>query len=177
MTKASGREVEMSSNHFHPPETFVSHANALLTPRTRLRLARLIVESGWTRATAAKMFMVSARTARKWADRYRTEGVVGMADRSSRPHHSPNQTPQHVVKQIVALRWRHRLGPVQIAGRLDLPASTVPRNDTAGEEGPGPDVRTRPLPHPGRFDQGVKSSSSSATARTDQTLPSVSRSS
>jgi transposase InsO family protein len=103
----------------------VSHANALLTPRTRLRLARLIVESGWTYAAAAKMFMVSPRTARKWADRYRTEGIAGMSDRSSRPHHSPTRTPQHVVKRIVRLRWRHRLGPVQIAGRLGLPASTV----------------------------------------------------
>ncbi len=37
----------------------MSHANAALTPRTRLRLARLVVEGGWTYAAAAKMFMVS----------------------------------------------------------------------------------------------------------------------
>jgi len=103
----------------------MSHANALLTPRTRLRLARLVVESGWTYAAAGRMFMVSPRTARKWAERYRTEGVAGMVDRSSRPHHSPRRTPPAVVRQIVALRWRHRLGPLQIAGRLGLPASTV----------------------------------------------------
>jgi transposase InsO family protein len=103
----------------------MSHANALLTPKTRLRLACLVVESGWSCAAAAKMFMVSPRTAAKWADRYRREGVAGMADRSSRPHHSPTRTPPHVVKQIVRLRWRQRLGPVQIAGRLDMPASTV----------------------------------------------------
>ncbi|MEN5074227.1 IS481 family transposase [Isoptericola cucumis] len=103
----------------------MSHANALLTPKTRLRLALLIVESGWTYAAAAKMFMVSPRTARKWADRYRAEGVAGMADRSSRPHHSPARTPQYLVKQVVRLRWRHRLGPVQIAGRLGMSASTV----------------------------------------------------
>jgi transposase InsO family protein len=30
-----------------------------------------------------------------------------------------------VVRRIVALRWRQRLGPVQIAGQLDIPASTV----------------------------------------------------
>jgi hypothetical protein len=47
----------------------VSHANAVLTPRTRLRLTRLIVEDGWTCAAAAKMFMVAPRTARKWAQR------------------------------------------------------------------------------------------------------------
>ena len=38
---------------------------------------------------------------------------------------SPNRTPQAVVKKIVALRWRKRLGPVQIAYRLGLAASTV----------------------------------------------------
>ncbi len=103
----------------------MSHANAVLTPRTRLRLARLVVDQGWTYASAAKMFMVAARTAKKWADRYRAEGVAGMADRSSRPHHCPTKTPEPVKKQIVRLRWRHRLGPVQIGGRLRMPASTV----------------------------------------------------
>lgn len=36
------------------------HANATLTPKTRLRLARLVVEQGWTCSSAAKMFMVFA---------------------------------------------------------------------------------------------------------------------
>lgn len=103
----------------------MSHASSLLTPKTRLRLARLVVETGWTYAAAAKMFMVSPRTAKKWADRYRAEGAAGMVDRCSRPHHSPTRTPQPVVKAIVRLRWRRRLGPVQIAGILGMPASTV----------------------------------------------------
>jgi transposase InsO family protein len=103
----------------------VSHANAALTPRARLRLAQLVVESGWTYAAAAKMFMVAPRTAKKWADRYRAEGRAGMADRTSRPHSCPTKTPPEVVRRIVRLRWRHRLGPVQIAGRLDMQASTV----------------------------------------------------
>jgi transposase-like protein len=103
----------------------VSHANAQLTPRARLRLARLIVENGWTYSTAAKMFMVSPRTAAKWAGRYRLEGPAGMADRSSRPRRSPAKTSPEVVRQIVRLRWRKRLGPVQIAGQLGVPASTV----------------------------------------------------
>jgi transposase InsO family protein len=96
-----------------------------LTPRARLRLARLIVDQGWSPVEAAKMFMVAERTARKWAGRYRDEGVAGMADRSSRPHHSPAKTPDLVMRRIVMLRWRLRLGPVQIAGRVGIPASTV----------------------------------------------------
>jgi transposase InsO family protein len=123
--KASGCEVELSKKPLHAQEAFVSHANAELTPRARLRLARLVVDRGWTYTAAAKMFMVCPRTARKWADRYRSEGSAGMIDRSSRPHRSPSKTPPEVVRQIVRLRWRHRLGPVQISGRLGIPASTV----------------------------------------------------
>lgn len=119
--KASGCEVELSRNRFTNQEAFVSHANAALTPRARLRLAQLIVNEGWTYGAAAKMFMVAPRTAKKWADRFRSEGSVGMADRSSRPHISPNKTRPEVVR----LRWRRRRGPVQIAGRLDMASSTV----------------------------------------------------
>src|SRR5262245_12310661 len=71
------------------------------------------------------MFMVSPVTARKWAARLRAEGPPGMADRSSRPSSMPAKTPTEVVKRIVRARWRRRLGPVQIAGELGLPASTV----------------------------------------------------
>ena len=101
------------------------HANALLTPRTRERLARLVVDDGWTVAAAAKMFLVSPVTARKWASRWRDEGRAGMQDRSSRPRTCPSRTTGLTVRKIVKLRWRQRLGPVQIGGRLGLPASTV----------------------------------------------------
>jgi transposase InsO family protein len=85
----------------------------------------LIVEDGWKPSGAAKMFMVSTVTARKWAARYRAEGAAGMRDRSSRPRSCPHRTPEPVVRQIVQLRWRHRLGPVQIGGRLGIAPSTV----------------------------------------------------
>jgi transposase InsO family protein len=68
---------------------------------------------------------VSWRTAKKWADRYRAEGPAGMNDRSSRPHRQPNRTPAPVVRKIVHLRWKQRLGPVEIGDRLGMPASTV----------------------------------------------------
>lgn len=103
----------------------MTHPNALLTPRARLRLARLIVEDGYPATIAAKMFMVSPITARKWAGRYREEGEFGMQDRSSKPHRIPGRTPEHVKKKIINLRWRLRLGPAQIAARLGLSTSTV----------------------------------------------------
>jgi transposase InsO family protein len=103
----------------------VSHANAALTPRARLRLARLVVDDGWPVARAAERFGVSWPTAKRWADRYRHAGEAGMVDRSCRPHRSPRRTPAPVVRKIVHLRWRRRMGPVGIAAELGLAPSTV----------------------------------------------------
>jgi transposase InsO family protein len=115
----------MSNNRFTNQEAFVSHANAALTPKARLRLARLIVEDGWKPSEAARMFMVSVVTARKWAARFRDEGPAGMVDRSSRPRSCPNRTSPQVSRQILRLRWRRRLGPVQLGGLLGVAPSTV----------------------------------------------------
>jgi transposase InsO family protein len=103
----------------------MSHVNAALTPRHRLRLARLIVEDGWTPARAAEFFNVTWRTAHKWAERYRLEGVAGMNDRSSARHTQHAKTSEPVVRKIVHLRWKQRLGPIPIGTKLGVPASTV----------------------------------------------------
>ncbi|TFB77971.1 hypothetical protein E3O21_06790 [Cryobacterium flavum] len=106
-------------------EVLVSHANAALTPRHRLRLARLIVEQDYSIVSAARMFNVSWPTAKRWADRYATMGPDGMDDRSSRPHRMPAKTPQEQVRKVVHLRWKKRLGPVAIGARLGMTSSTV----------------------------------------------------
>ena len=103
----------------------MSHANAALTPKARLKLARLICEEQWPIARAAEYFHVSWPTANRWAQRYAAMGEAGMHDRSSRPHRSPTKTRQAVVKKVVHLRWKRRLSPRAIAGQLDMPASTV----------------------------------------------------
>ncbi|MER7505947.1 IS481 family transposase [Nonomuraea pusilla] len=103
------------------------HRNAPLTETGRLRLARLIVEGGWSIRRAAERFQVSHTTAARWARRYRERGVAGMADRSSRPRRSPARTAQRTERRICKLRVTHRLGPARIAARLGLAPSTVHR--------------------------------------------------
>ena len=103
----------------------MSHANAALTPRARLKLAQLVVDQDWPIARAAERFQVAWPTAKRWAERYRELGAAGMQDRSSRPLRSPNRTPQPVVRKIVHVRWKRRLGPVGIASVTGVPASTV----------------------------------------------------
>ena len=103
----------------------MSHGNAALTPRHRLRIAQLVVDDGWPVSQAAAFFHVAWPTAKRWADRYRAMGADGMADRSSRPHRMPTKTSPQLTRRVVALRWRKRLGPVAIGAQLNMPASTV----------------------------------------------------
>jgi len=105
--------------------SYVTHANADLTPRARGKLARLVIEQDWTLRRAAERFQCSPATAKKWVDRYRACGEDGMADMSSRPHRSPNRTNTRTERRILALRFTRRWGPHRIAAHLHLARSTV----------------------------------------------------
>jgi transposase InsO family protein len=96
-----------------------------LTPRQRLRLARLVVEEDWPKSRAAEFFGVAWKTADRWAERYRTLGKAGMVDRSSRPHASPAKTDAARTKRIVSLRLRKRWGAVRLAAETGVAPSTA----------------------------------------------------
>jgi transposase InsO family protein len=100
------------------------HGNAALTPNGRLRLARRVVEEGWSLGSAAAAAEVSERTARKWVERFHAEGEAGLVDRSSTPRSQPNATPQDRIEAIAALR-RLRLTGTEIAETLSMALSTV----------------------------------------------------
>jgi transposase InsO family protein len=100
------------------------HGNAALTPNGRLRLARRVVEEGWSLGEAAAAAEVSERTARKWVDRYRAGGEAGLADRSSAPRSQPGATAQDRLEAIAALR-RLRMTGAEIAETLSMALSTV----------------------------------------------------
>jgi transposase InsO family protein len=105
----------------------VSHRNSPLSETGRLRLARCVVEEGWPLRRAAERFQVAVTTAARWAGRYRALGEAGMADRSSRPHCSPNQTPTRTERRIIKVRVIRRWGPHRIGYLLGLHPSTVHR--------------------------------------------------
>ena len=100
------------------------HANAALSLRQRERMARRVVEQGWSLTQAAAAAEVSERTCSKWVRRYRAEGLVGLVDRSSAPVVVANRTGEQVVQAIAALRRLRFTGP-EIAELLDRPVSTV----------------------------------------------------
>lgn len=108
-------------------EALVSHRNARLTPAGRRLLVERIESDGWPVAVAAESMGVSRETAYRWLRRWRTEGLAGLEDRSSRPTRSPNQTPASVEDEVCRLRLARRWGPHRIAHALDMPRSTVER--------------------------------------------------
>jgi transposase InsO family protein len=120
-------KCELSRNTPLTLEVFVVHRNAPLSETGRLRLARCVVEDGWPLRRAAERFQVSVTTASRWAGRYRELGAAGMADRSSRPRHSPNRTRRRTEKRILGLRVQRRWGPARIGYLLGIHPSTVHR--------------------------------------------------
>ena len=100
------------------------HRNAKTTPAQRHLLARRYLDEGWDVASLADAVGVSQRTVWKWIARYRSEGMAGLEDRSSRPSRVWNRTSEKTVARIRKLRER-RLAAWQIAELLHLARSTV----------------------------------------------------
>ena len=134
----------------------MSHANAALTPRARLKVARLVVEEGYSISEVAARFQCSWTTVKRWVDRYRA-GDRAMLDHSSRPHTMPTKTPPKVTKRLISLRLRLREGPVQLAARCAVAPSTAHQilvrcrlNRLAHvDRATGEPVRRYEHPHPG----------------------------
>ncbi|HEX7298528.1 MAG TPA: IS481 family transposase [Solirubrobacteraceae bacterium] len=100
------------------------HANAALSLNQRRRLARRVIDEGWSVTKAAEAAEVSDCTAAKWVARYRVEGEDGLLDRSSAPSVVANRTDERRVQVIAALRQLRFTAP-ELAEVLDMPISTV----------------------------------------------------
>src|ERR1700748_587708 len=133
-----------------------THKNAPLTPKGREAMVRSVVERGLSKAAAARQFNTTAKTVAKWVKRFRTEGVDGLRDRSSRPHSLPGQTPGATCAAVEALRRRRYTGK-QIAAQVGISPATVSRilrrlglNRLAAREQAEP-VRRYEREHPGEL--------------------------
>ncbi len=102
------------------------HHNARLVIYSREQLAKSVLEGRLGLCEAAAAHRVSRQSAAKWVRRYRLQGLVGLADCSSRPHRSPRRTAAHVVQRVELLRRERRTG-VQIAQLTGLSRATVSR--------------------------------------------------
>jgi len=59
-------------------------------------------------AELCRQFGISRKTGFKWLARFRSEGGLGLSNRSRRPHHSPGRTATRWLKEIEQMRQRHR---------------------------------------------------------------------
>src|SRR5436305_3511369 len=102
------------------------HPNARLTPHSRAELVRRVVVERQTPKAVAAAFGVTVKTVRKGVARFQTEGVKGLHDRSSRPHHLHRPTPAATVATIEALR-RQRWTGQHIAAAVGVSPATISR--------------------------------------------------
>lgn len=99
----------------------------------RREFVMLAKQEGVNRRKLCRHFGISAQTGYKWIERYGT-GDTTLADRSRRPHHSPERTTATTEQQIVALRDAHPAwGARKIAHRLKRDRQTVPAVSTVHE--------------------------------------------
>jgi transposase InsO family protein len=101
----------------------------------RLGLVMEVLEGRFTVAEASARHGVSRKTAYKYLDRYREEGVAGLEERSRKPHGSPNATPDEIRRLLVEEKKQHpSWGPKKIVDRLGKRYRnlTMPATSTAG---------------------------------------------
>jgi transposase InsO family protein len=85
------------------------------------------IGSGRAVAHVAAEMGISRTTAWRWWRRFREHGPAGLIDRSSVARSHPRQTGPCVETRVRIMRHLTRRGPVFIAGKLGLQASTVGR--------------------------------------------------
>jgi transposase InsO family protein len=101
------------------------HKNARLTPKSRAELVRRLA-AGQSNAGVAADFGICTKTAAKWHARFKSLGIEGLVDRSSRPRRLRRPTPDIVAAEVISLR-RQRLPGKEVALRLNLSPATVSR--------------------------------------------------
>ncbi len=87
----------------------------------------------WPMSELCTAFGISRTLGYKYLDRYQSEGMAGLLERSKAPFSSPNKTPEHIVKAIITLRKQHcRWGPEKLKTILSerSPGVTWPAEST-----------------------------------------------
>ncbi len=111
---------------------------------------------GQTPQAAARAAGICPHTVRKGVARYRTEGVAGLQDRSSRPRRLYRPTPPEAVARIEALRRERRPGK-HIAKEVGVSPATVSRDlkrlglNKLKALDPPPPIRCYERAHPGEL--------------------------
>jgi transposase InsO family protein len=101
----------------------------------RREFVMLFEQEGMNRRELCRRFGISPQTGYELARRYQQEGEAGLADRSRRPHGSPDRTAPEVEELVLSLRDKHPCwGGRKLRRRLqDLKHTDVPSASTITE--------------------------------------------
>ena len=83
-----------------------------------------------------RRFNISSKTGYKWINRFKAEGMTGLADRSRARHTQAHRTPDTVVSRILEIKYHYPgWGPATIHSVLhrEAPGSDWPAPSTIGE--------------------------------------------
>lgn len=96
----------------------------------REEFVRLAMQAGANKSELCRRYGISRPTGDKWIERFEAQGKAGLADRSRRPHRTPERTAAEIEEAIVALRrdhpaWGARTlkARLQAKGHKGLPAA------------------------------------------------------
>lgn len=103
------------------------------TQMSRFRFVADLESCLYEMAELCEKYGISRKTGYKWAQRYGSEGVEGLKDRSRAPKLRPAQTPTEVAQRLVQLRLQHPTwGPRKLLawlenheGEQDWPAAST----------------------------------------------------
>jgi transposase InsO family protein len=73
----------------------------------RFELVKLAEQDGLSIRELCRRFRVSAPTAYKWMERFASEGMAGLKDRSHRPHHQPRRSSAELEQRVLELRRKY----------------------------------------------------------------------
>lgn len=90
------------------------------------------LQSNSSFSSLCQAFGISRKTGYKWIKRVEEEGSIDFQDRSRKPHHSPNQTPQALVDAVIKIRREYPVWGAKKIHRLlqDKGYQTIPSIST-----------------------------------------------
>ena len=102
----------------------------------RMRFVLAVERKEEPMAALCRRFGVSRKSGYKWLERYREEGIAGLADRSRAPLDHPQEVSLQIAERCLAVRRAHPTwGPVKVRALLErrMPQTRWPAASTIGE--------------------------------------------
>lgn len=115
-------------------EVFMSWGEVKMEDQ-RIKFIDACLEGNHTMADICRIYQISPKTAYKWLNRFKAEGIDGLKDRSRAPLKQALKTEDEIVQEILRLKFQYsKLGPKKIKCYLEehYPDNPWPSATTIG---------------------------------------------